>query len=54
MQQSPYVKNNKKIFRFLLGDIRDKERLNFAINENIDVVIHTAVEASSSYRIQSF
>ena len=42
MQQSLYVKNNKKIFRFLLGDIRDKERLNFAINENIDVVIHTA------------
>ena len=42
MQQSSYVKKNKKIFRFLLGDIRDKERLNFAINENIDVVIHTA------------
>ena len=41
MQQSLYVKNNKK-FLGLLGDIRDKKRLNFAINENIDVVVHTA------------
>tara|TARA_B100000424_G_C22930628_1_gene495078 strand:- start:108 stop:1085 length:978 start_codon:yes stop_codon:yes gene_type:complete len=42
MQQSSYVRKNKKIFRFLLGDIRDKERLNFAINKDIDIVIHTA------------
>ena len=36
------LKITKKFLGFLLGDIRDKERLNFAINENIDVVVHTA------------
>ena len=33
---------NLSIFRFLIGDIRDKERLNFSINEDIDYVVHTA------------
>ena len=37
-----FVKSNNSLFRFFIGDIRDKERLDFAIDENIDVVIHTA------------
>ena len=28
--------------RFLIGDVRDEDRLNFAIQENIDTVIHSA------------
>ena len=39
---SDLVKFKPNLFRFLIGDIRDKERLDFAIDENIDVVIHTA------------
>ncbi len=35
-------KNKKKIFRFFLGDIRDKSRLSWAITEDIDVVVHSA------------
>ena len=42
MKQSDLVKNNETIMRFLIGDIRDKDRLEFAIQDNIDVVIHTA------------
>lgn len=41
-QQESFVKKNLSIFRFLIGDIRDKERLNFSINEDIDCVVHTA------------
>ena len=26
----------------MIGDVRDEHRLNFAIQENIDTVIHTA------------
>ena len=32
---------NKKNLRFFLGDIRDKERLNFAL-KNVDIVVHAA------------
>ena len=35
-------KNKKKIFRFFIGDIRDKNRLNWAITEDIDVIVHSA------------
>ena len=42
LKQDSIVKKNLNIFRFLIGDIRDKERLNFSINENIDCVVHTA------------
>ena len=41
-QQESIVKKNLSMFRFLIGDIRDKERLNFSINEDIDCVVHTA------------
>ena len=34
-------KLNKKNLRFFLGDIRDKERLNFAL-KNVDIAVHAA------------
>ena len=42
MKNFPIIKKNIKKFRFFIGDIRDKERLNFAIQEDIDIVIHAA------------
>ena len=42
LQQNPNIKKNLSIFRFLIGDIRDKSRLDFSINKDIDVVVHTA------------
>ena len=42
MKELPFVKKNNKIFRFYIGDVRDKERLEWAINKDVDVVIHTA------------
>ena len=40
--QNSIPKNKKKIFRFFVGDIRDKNRLNWAITEDIDIVVHSA------------
>ena len=42
MQELSFVKSNLDIFRFFIGDVRDKNRLEWAINDNIDVVIHSA------------
>ena len=42
LQNKEFVKKNKKIFRFFIGDIRDKDRLNFAFKNNIDYVFHAA------------
>ena len=42
MQELPFVKSNLGLFRFYLGDVRDKNRLEWAIQENIDIVVHTA------------
>ena len=42
LQQNPLIKKNLSMFRFQIGDIRDKDRLNFSVNENIDCIIHTA------------
>ena len=33
---------NQDNIRFLIGDVRDEDRLDFAIQKNIDVVIHAA------------
>ncbi len=37
-----YVKKNINLFRFFIGDVRDKDRLDFAINDEIDVLVHAA------------
>ncbi len=42
MKEDDLIKKNISIIRFLIGDIRDKDRLNFAVQDNIDVVIHAA------------
>ena len=42
LKNSDIVKNQPELFRFFIGDIRDKERLDFAIDEDIDIIIHTA------------
>ena len=42
MKENELIKKNLKILRFLIGDVRDKTRLEFAIDQNIDVVVHTA------------
>ena len=42
MKELSFVKTNEKIFRFFIGDIRDKDRLRWAINDDVDVLIHTA------------
>lgn len=34
--------NKINMFRFFLGDVRDKERLKWAINDDVDVLVHAA------------
>ncbi|MFP4527725.1 MAG: UDP-N-acetylglucosamine 4,6-dehydratase (inverting) [Candidatus Kapaibacterium sp.] len=41
MQNEEPYRSKPKIMRFFIGDVRDKERLNMAMN-NVDVVIHAA------------
>ncbi len=42
MKEDDLIKKNISMLRFLIGDIRDKDRLDFAVQDNIDVVIHAA------------
>jgi UDP-N-acetylglucosamine 4,6-dehydratase len=42
MKELPFVKNNISRFRFFIGDVRDRDRLDWALQEEIDVVVHTA------------
>ena len=42
MKELPFVKNNISKFRFFIGDVRDRDRLDWALQEEIDVVVHTA------------
>ena len=43
LQNDPFFKKYEKKLRYFIGDIRDKERLDFAISNNsIDILIHTA------------
>lgn len=41
LQQEFDSEDNKKVLRFLIGDIRDKDRLNRAFND-IDIIFHAA------------
>jgi len=36
-----YLDNNNNIFQFMVGDVRDRDRLNLAIR-NVDIVFHAA------------
>ena len=42
LKEESFVKNNHKIFRFYIGDVRDDKRLDWALNEDIDIVVHSA------------
>ena len=41
LSQIPFFKKNEKKLRFLLGDIRDLNRVNWALKD-IDIVVHAA------------
>ncbi len=42
IDQNKWKGKNFSCLRFLIGDIRDYKRLSFAINDDIDIVIHAA------------
>jgi UDP-N-acetylglucosamine 4,6-dehydratase len=42
MKDLPYIKNNINLFRFYIGDVRDKNRLDWAILDEVDIVVHSA------------
>ena len=42
MKELSFIKSNQDIFRFYIGDVRDKNRLEWAITDDVDVVIHSA------------
>ena len=42
LKEDNLINKNLENIRFLIGDVRDESRLNFAIQDNIDVVIHAA------------
>ena len=42
MQNLPIIKKNLSRFRFFIGDVRDIDRINWALEEGIDILIHTA------------
>jgi UDP-N-acetylglucosamine 4,6-dehydratase len=42
LREDSLIDKNIKNIRFLIGDVRDESRVNFAIQENIDIVIHAA------------
>ncbi len=42
MKNDPELTKYNKKLRFFIGDIRDRDRLNYALNQKIDYVIHAA------------
>ena len=36
------MKKNQSKFRFYIGDVRDDKRLDWALNEDIDIAVHSA------------
>ena len=41
-KEAEFVKKNYSKFRFYIGDVRDDKRLDWALNEDIDIVVHSA------------
>ena len=41
-KEAEFVKKNHSKFRFYIGDVRDDKRLDWALNEDIDIVVHSA------------
>ena len=42
LKEEEFVKKNQSKFRFYIGDVRDDRRLDWALNEDIDIVVHAA------------
>ena len=42
LKEAEFVKKNHSKFRFYIGDVRDDKRLDWALNEDIDIVVHSA------------
>ncbi len=42
LKEEEFVKKNLSKFRFYIGDVRDDRRLDWALNEDIDIVVHAA------------
>ena len=42
LKNTQFVKKHFKKFRFFIGDVRDRDRLNFAIQDDVDILIHAA------------
>lgn len=42
LREDNIINKNIKNMRFLIGDVRDESRVNIAIQDNVDVVIHAA------------
>ena len=42
LKEKDFVKKNLKIFRFYIGDVRDQSRLDWAMHDDVDIVIHSA------------
>jgi len=42
LREDELISKHLPMMRFLIGDVRDEQRLDFAIQSNIDIVIHAA------------
>ena len=42
MKNLPIIKKNLSRFRFFIGDVRDINRIDWALSDDIDILIHTA------------
>jgi UDP-N-acetylglucosamine 4,6-dehydratase len=42
LKENELIKKNLKIIRFFIGDVRDYDRLNVALRNNIDILVHAA------------
>ena len=42
MKNNPIFKKHNKKIRFFIGDVRDKDRLHYALSQKIDYIVHAA------------